>query len=247
MNQKSTVRSAETTRPARLHNAVVEQLAQRIVGGYYKPGDVLPNEADLCAELMVGRSSIREAVRVLADKGLLSVRPRIGTRVLPPSAWKRLDSDLIRWSAQGKPDPAFLSALLEARRIFEPAAAELAARRATAKDLAAIEAGYVGMVEASRQNDLVAGVEADIAFHRALLKGTGNPILAEFESIIEAALRSAFRYTTEASSAYNKTLDAHGDVLDAVRMRDTERARQTMRSLLDVAEADLSMASKRMR
>jgi DNA-binding FadR family transcriptional regulator len=214
------------------------------VRGRYRPGELLPVEAELSAALAVGRSSLREAVRVLVDKGMLEVKPRIGTRVTPRTAWRRLDPDVIRWSLRGGPDPGFFAALIEARRIFEPAAAALAAERATAKHLAAIEAAYLGM-EAAIPDQLDACVEQDLAFHRAVLAAADNPVLLEFEAIIDAALSAAFRLSTSLSTSYKNTLDAHRVVLEAIRMRDAERARAAMLGLLEVAEDDLRIGNRR--
>jgi len=246
MPKKAAPRSLPARAPlrkGRLHRAVVDGLALEIVRGKYPPEAPLPVEAELASALAVGRSSLREAVRVLVDKGMLEVKPRIGTRVTPRTAWRRLDPDVIRWTLAAGPDPGFFAALIEARRIFEPAAAELAARRATAKDLAAIEAAFLGM-EAAIPDQLDACVEHDLAFHRAVLAASSNPVLLEFEAIIDAALSAAFRLSTSLSNSYKNTLDAHRVVLEAIRARDAPGARSAMLGLLEVAEDDLGIGAE---
>jgi GntR family transcriptional regulator, galactonate operon transcriptional repressor len=218
---------------------VVRALARRILEGELLPGTALPSETLLCGALGVGRSSVREAVRVLASKGLVEARPRTGTRVRPREAWSRLDPELLEWSADLEPDLDFVAGLIEARRIIEPAAAELAAARASGRDLANVETAYECRDLA---HDLDACCEADLAFHTAILRASHNPVLAQLASIIGTALRSSFRLTTSLSHSYQRTLKAHGDVLEAIRLRDAERARAAMLGLIDVAAADLQLA-----
>ncbi|WP_054186322.1 FadR/GntR family transcriptional regulator [Rhizobium acidisoli] len=217
----------------------MEILARRIIGGTYAENELLPTEGLLCAELAVGRSSLREAVRVLVDKGLLVVKPRIGTRVMGAENWKQFDPDIIAWSANVKPDPNFLRSLFEVRTIVEPAAAELAARRASGSDIANIESGYNDMVAGWQAQDLTRLVEADIRFHKAILESTKNPVLMELGSLIEAALRSAFKLTNESSKAPVEALEAHKALLEAIRLRDEEVARKNTLEILKAAQLDL--------
>jgi DNA-binding FadR family transcriptional regulator len=129
--------TAELVRPSfrkpRVHAAVVRRLGHSILSGDLKPGEALPNEARLCADLSISRTALREAIRVLAAKGLIETEPRTGTRVRPRESWNLLDPDILGWRAAAAPDLDFGRSLLEARHIIEPAAAELAAKRATAQ------------------------------------------------------------------------------------------------------------------
>jgi len=241
---QQSVRDDARSSPRGLHRAVVHQLAMQIIGGGYAPGSVLPIEAELCDALGVGRSSIREAMRVLVDKGMVEVRPRTGARVLDRSSWRQLDPDLIGWMLAAGPDSDFLADVVEARRIFEPAAAGLAAMRASGTDLARIEVALDAMGAAlpgRDGGDLEACVEADVAFHKAILAGTGNPFLEGFEVIIDAALRAAFKLSTELAVSYEHSIAAHAEVYEAIRMRDANRARAAMSGLLDVAAEHLGL------
>lgn len=229
-----------------LHRQVVEQIATQIIKGDYPAGSFLPVEADLCEKLGIGRSSVREAMRVLTDKGMVEVRPRSGARVLDRASWRRLDPDMVRWTLDGGADREFLADLLEARRIFEPAAAALAAERATGADLAHIEAALVAMEVAlsadGESRDIEACVDADVLFHNAILAGTGNVVLREFEAVIEAALRAAFKVSAELARSYDLTIAAHREVYEAIRLRDVARARAAMDKLLRVASEDLRLS-----
>jgi DNA-binding FadR family transcriptional regulator len=230
--------SATATRPAgRLHDEVRTILAVRILSGAYPQGSVLPNEAELSLELGVSRTSIREAIRVLSAKGLVESRQRVGTRVRPDDDWNRLDPEVLAWGADLEPDASFVRGLLEARRIIEPAAAELAALRATGRDLMTIEGAYDRMSR-SLAHDLDACTEADLDFHTAILRASHNPVLSQLASVIGAALRAGFRVSTSLTRGYERTLRAHGDVLEAIRLRQPEQARSGMLLLIDLAAED---------
>jgi DNA-binding FadR family transcriptional regulator len=230
--------------PASIRDRVTSVLALRILSGHYPPGSALPTEADLGAELGVSRTALREATRTLAAKGLIETRQRAGTRVRAAEEWNRLDSDVLAWMGRIEPDLDFVRGLTEARRIIEPAAAGLAALRGTARDLAAIEAAYEAMCRVDLR-DLDSCAEADVRFHIGILKASGNPVLANLGNVIGAALVNAFRLTTSASINYSRTLAAHGEVLEAIRMRRAEDARARMEALLGIASEDLLRIAER--
>ncbi|MBA3518737.1 MAG: FadR family transcriptional regulator [Rhizobiales bacterium] len=216
-------------------------LATRIIAGAYPPETLLPTESRLVAELGVSRTALREAVRTLAAKGFLEAKQRVGTRVRPTHEWHRLDPDVLGWMSEVGLDLDFVTGLIEFRLVVEPAAAALAAERASANELALIETAYLGMVR-HLPNDIEACVQADVAFHTAILKASRNPVFANLGNIISAALHSAFRLTTSASRSYARTLDAHGEVLEAIRMRDPETARSQMQFLIGIAAEDVRSA-----
>lgn len=246
MASRRTLQGAQPTPSGRnerrgLHKIVVEALALDIIKGRYDVGSFLPVEAELAQGLGVGRSSVREAMRVLVDKGMIEVRTRIGARVTDPEHWRRLDPDVVRWSLAVGPNEKFFADLLEARRIVEPQAAALASRRATAAHLAAIEEALNAM-SAAMPDDMEACVEADVAFHYAVLVASGNPVLQEFEIIIDAALRVAFALSASLAQSYALTIASHHDVFEAIRMREPGRAQAAMSKLLDVAAQDLRLS-----
>lgn len=224
----------------RVHRGVVEGLARRILRGEFPIGAALPNEGQLCADLNVSRTSLREAIRVLGAKGLVETRPRTGTRVKAREAWNRLDPDILEWSHGDGLDGAFVESLIEARRIIEPAAAELAARRATGRDIAAIEAALAGMTE-SLPHDVEACCRADLQFHSAILDASHNIVLQQLVGTVTAALVHGFRLTVHIMRAQQTALSAHGVVLERIRMRDPPGARQAMLDLLGIALHDLSV------
>src|ERR1700761_7582277 len=101
--------------PRRLNETVAHQLAVLIIGGKLKPGETLPKEDAFAAALSVSRTAYREAVRMLTAKGLLTAKPRAGTRVLPREQWSLLDPDVLAWHLEVEPSRSFSLSLFELR------------------------------------------------------------------------------------------------------------------------------------
>ena len=205
----------------------VEALGSRILRGDLKPGEILPNEAELGRELGASRTVVLESVKSLAAKGLLEPRTRTGTRVLEPIHWNLLDLDVLGWRYGAMPRRDFFRELFEIRRMIEPAAAALAAERATSADFAALEQAYRAMEAVDRGSD--AAIEADLRFHRAILAGSHNDLLLQMGGLISVGLLASFRIS---SRSYDAGLPLHKRVLDAIRDRHPEQARENMAVLL---------------
>ncbi len=235
--------SGEAPRRERPRNHVVSTLAKQILGGSLQPGDKLASEADLGGQLAVSRTALREAIRTLAGKGLIASRTRSGTVVQPSVHWNHLDPELLAWREEIEPDYPFIRSLNEARRAIEPAAATHAAERATSHDLAAIETAFDWMCRAT-MDDIDDAAKADEAFHFAVLVASHNPIYASFGAVIGSALRMSFRLTTSASENYASTLAIHGEVLEAIRMRNPELAGEVMTRLVALGSSDLARVIK---
>lgn len=221
--------------PRGLHGQAVEIIGERIIRGVHAPGDSLyPDQIE--RELGVSKTVVREALRVLASKGLIDSRQKRGTFVRPRADWNLLDSDLLRWQGLGIPGGAFLENLGEVRSIVEPAGARLAAVRRDEADLAALEDALDLMAAAG--DDAQAAVEADLAFHRALLAAAHNELLTRMEVVIEAGLRVRDHLVHGADHS-SDAVPAHRAVLDAVRAREPEAAARAVEELLAQAAADL--------
>jgi GntR family galactonate operon transcriptional repressor len=219
-----------------LHGQTVDVIGERIVRGDNAPGDLLyPDRIE--AELGVSKTVVREALRVLASKGLIDSRQKRGTFVRPRADWNLLDADVLRWRGQGVPDANFLDDLAEVRAIVEPAGARLAARRRTEADLAALTEAIEQMDAAV--GDVPATVEADLAFHRALLASAHNELLTGMEVVIEAGLRVRDSFVHGSDHAADDAIPAHRAVVDAIRARDPDAAAHAVENLLAQAIADL--------
>src|SRR5688572_1560608 len=131
---KSNARSRRKS--LRLHGTIARDLGVLIVSGKYRPGEILNGEVAASDRLHVSRGAYREAVRILAAKGLVESKPKVGTRISQPERWHLLDPDVLAWIFEFEPDDTLLSSLFELRRVVEPHAASLAAKRRTDKDLA---------------------------------------------------------------------------------------------------------------
>src|SRR3954468_5928255 len=95
-------------RSKRLHGSIAHQLGVAILTGHYRPGEILPGEVEFSEQLQVSRSAYREAVRILAAKGLVESRPKAGTRVSDRERWNLLDPDVLAWAFEGEPSDAFI-------------------------------------------------------------------------------------------------------------------------------------------
>jgi GntR family transcriptional regulator, galactonate operon transcriptional repressor len=230
-------RTTVGTYPGRgLHGQVVESIGARIIRGDFPPGVALVPE-DLEREYDVSKTVIREALRVLAAKGLVDSRQKRGTYVRPRSAWSLLDADMLRWQGRENPDSAFLENLAEVRSIVEPAGARLAAQRRTDADLAALEDALAAMAGAGRDADAV--IAADLRFHRALLDSAHNELLSRMEVVIETGLRVRDEIVHQGGH-WADSVPAHRALLEAVRAADGDAAVAAMRDLLAQASTDLA-------
>lgn len=222
-----------------LHGQTVETLGTRIVHGHYTPGTSLPPE-QLEQEFGISKTVLREALRVLAAKGLVDSRQKRGTVVRARAHWKLLDADLLRWQG-GEPDAAFLENLAEVRGIVEPAGARLAASRRTDDDLAALQAALQVMADAG--SDARAVVEADLAFHRALLDSAHNELLSRMEVVIEAGLRARDQLVHQGEH-WPDSVPAHRSVLDAIEAGDGVAAAAAVETLLEQASVDIRQVKR---
>lgn len=225
------------TRIKNVHGNTLDRLGEAIMAGRYLPGTAIPPEPTLCDELGVSRTVIREAVKSLVAKGLLVTGPKLGTRVLPSDGWNWFDPDVVAWQSKAGLTREFLRDVQEMRRIVEPAAVRLAAERATAQDVAAIEAAYVGMRDAIEQGGDY--VHHDLLFHQGLLRACHNRMLAQMSKALGALLRTAFEISTARPDGPASSLPMHRDMLDAVIARAPQRAEQAALKLIDSARDDI--------
>jgi DNA-binding FadR family transcriptional regulator len=210
-------------------------VAQRILSGQIPEGSTI-NVAELQADLGVSLTAVREALKVLTEKGLVDARQKRGTFVRPRSDWNLLDADMIRWHFDDDVRPELLEELHEVRGIVEPAAARLAAVRADDNDLRALDEALEAMSTATSG---LAAVDADLAFHKALLAATGNELLTKMEVIMETGLADRDRLVHRVKPT-DDPIPSHRTVLEAVRAKDPEAAELAMRQLLAKAAEDLS-------
>lgn len=232
--------SRTPSRPGRLHGAIARDLGIAIVSGQRPPGDVLANEIEFSEQLQVSRSAYREAIRILAAKGLVESRPRTGTRVLPMERWNLLDPDVLAWFFESEPSRSMVDGLFELRLIVEPAAAALAAVRRTTQQLGQMRQALNDMERLTLKTE--AGQSADRDFHQTLLIATGNPPLISLASTIGAGVRWTTHYKQRKRKLPPDPMPEHWRVYDAVAAGDADEARAAMEALVNHALAQTSGA-----
>jgi DNA-binding FadR family transcriptional regulator len=219
--------------------SVIDALGQKIISGKLAPGEILPTEAELSRRHGISRPSLREGLRALALKGLVEARTRRGTAIKDKEHWNVLDPDVLRWYAATAPDPGFLLDLHDIRTIFEPAAARLAAARASPDQILAIEDASRAMA-ASLPNNVEACCLHDLSFHERIVLATGNRLLIRFSATIRTALLAAFRLSSDARASYENSLAEHWAVAMAIRRHSPDEADTAMRQLLAGTARDLA-------
>lgn len=217
--------------------ALLEAVGKSIVAGRFD-SNPFPTEADLAKQYAVSRSVTREAVKMLTAKGLLAARPRKGTTVQPLRAWNLFDPDVLRWMMERNFSLELLRDFNQLRHAIEPMAAALAARAATPEGIAKVKAAYQRMLDAETGRD--EPLEADTAFHIAILEATDNPFYAQLGDMVSIALKTSIRFTNRVKGA--SSLEEHRAVLAAIEARDPEAARAAMTALIDSVFALLADA-----
>lgn len=217
---KRSRRGGRSTRAPRVTEGAIDKIRERIVSGAWGPGDRLPKESELAAELGLSRNSLREAVRALSQLRVLEVRQGDGTYV------SSLEPGLLLEST------GFISHLLlgeteielyEVRRILEAAAAALAAGRIDANERVELAQSLERMQEAGSVEELV---EADVAFHAVIAKAAGNAVLASLlASLSTRTMRIRLWHGRTADDALHETREEHRRIYEAIIAGDPELAR----------------------
>lgn len=207
-----------------LHKQVANQLQELIVAESLRPGDKLPGERELADRMGISRSVVREAIRVLSDRGLVRVKSGCGTYVQELSHKDAAAS--IELFLKFKHSPRTFQDVYEVRRMIEVEAAGLAAERASAEDYRAMEHAIAGME--AHKDDPEAYTHHDVAFHAAVAAATHNDLLAVLLSPVSDLLTEMVRASLHAPGAAAEGLAHHRNVLSALYGRDPKEAREAM-------------------
>jgi DNA-binding FadR family transcriptional regulator len=236
------LKKAAKARGERLHHSLAQDIGAKILRGDFAPGALLPNEAEWCNVYGVSRTAVREAIKMLAAKGLIVSRPKIGSRVRPRASWNLLDRDVLAWYWAASDQHRFLANVQEMREMLEPEVAALAALNHTAPQLAEIDAAYHGMVEADTVADWNVN---DVRFHLAILGAAGNELLVPLGFLIESALSNMFAFTATHNEDMRKALPLHEAILSAIKRRRPDAARKAARILLADTNNVIGRSGKR--
>jgi GntR family transcriptional regulator, galactonate operon transcriptional repressor len=213
-----------------LHSATVEELARWIVGGRYGSGSLLPNEAEIGDELQVSRTVVREAVRTLVAKGMLATRRRLGTEVTPQSNWSLFDREVLGWRMRHNPTSDLIRDLYDFRMTVEIYAVERCAAD-PAFDRDELMRRLIRL-EAAAETSTGEWMEADIAFHRHMLIGSGNQFFVYIEPILDVVFHIMLVREQIDPDVVRKAVPAHRAVAEAVIRGDVAGARRAMEALV---------------
>jgi GntR family galactonate operon transcriptional repressor len=208
---------------------VIDGVGRDIVSGRFPIGELVSKEADLSAAYGVSRTSVREAMRVLAAKGLVDIRQKVGTKVRQREQWNVFDGDILRWHSEEGLGESILRDLVEIRQILEPQAARLAAGRAQMDDLHRLHEVVAAMTEAI--GDPHAYAITDVDFHMAVYAASHNVLLRQFGAVVADYLRLSFELQQQVDASepvLAEDVERHADVLRAIDRGEGERAAERM-------------------
>jgi GntR family transcriptional regulator, transcriptional repressor for pyruvate dehydrogenase complex len=208
----------------RSSEVLANRLEQQILGSSWPPGTLLPSERELAAMTGLGRSSVREALRILEIRGLVRTRPgRYGGSVVAQPS-DALLARHIGLFAKGR--SIALRALVEARQALEPMVAYLAARNRTEQDLAELHEIALRL-DAAAPNDVRRFLEENDRWHAALARACHNDLLRAFASSISGLMLEASRIENFASDDVRLLVThAHRRILEAIEAQDADAARR---------------------
>jgi GntR family transcriptional repressor for pyruvate dehydrogenase complex len=215
-----------------LSRQVVGRLIDMITQERFATGTLLPSERELCTMLGVSRTVIREALQVLAARGIVTIRQGTGALVGSPSGGPMRDFLELLLRREG----VTLAELLEVRRLLEVEVAGLAAQRSLASDHAA-------MARSVRALEMQPGspegyVQADVEFHQLIVRAARNRLLATVTHPITDLLRASRTASFRGAGSQERTVHEHAAILEAIEQHDPEAAREAMRVHLAHTEGD---------
>lgn len=207
---------------------LAESIGRSILQGENAPGDILPGEIELGEMYGVSRTAVREAIKMLAAKGMVLPRPRIGTRVLPKRNWNYLDQDLLAWLNFSE-HSELVAEFQQVRMTLEPEAAALTALNASDADREELQHLMQEMHLLGDDFNQDKWIEIDTRFHQLIYFASGNHFISPFGNLFKAVFENYFRIITRERLL---KLDIHQQIVDGIIARDPESARQATIDLL---------------
>lgn len=224
-------------RSSKVYEQITEQIEQLILSGKLRSGDRLPTERELAEQFQASRTAVREAMKTLAQKGLVDMRPGRGTIVIDGTS-QAMRHSLGLMMKVGHAGGA--ENLVEVREILEPEIAALAAARATEEHIAALQEAVEIMDASLDAADTF--IDADNDFHRALAKATQNALILSFVDSIVDLLSEQRKNIFSVSGGSSRGQMHHKLLLAAIRSHYSEAARVAMRAHLQQVRADVEKA-----
>lgn len=223
-----------SSRPARLASVVVDQLAHRIIGGELAPGTILPTEGALGEEFGFSRTVMREALKLLEERGLVRVEQGRGTTVQPRESWSLLDADVLEIALEYDFDTVLLDDLVRVRRVLEADMARVAALRLAEDELAWLSENVDQMAETT--GDYPRFQQLDLSFHRVVMRASGSEIGRAIVGTIHAfGGRRPLLNDPAPAATLERTAVEHRGILEALVARDSELAASRIAAHIDSA------------
>ncbi|NHB88834.1 MULTISPECIES: FadR/GntR family transcriptional regulator [Photorhabdus] len=208
---------------------LAEKIGQQILSGEYKTEAILPGEIELAEQFDVSRTSVREAIKILAAKGMLLPRPRIGTRIMPTIHWNFLDQDLLKWWMNRDNLSQVIEHFHIVRLAIEPQTCFLAAKNATQEQkkqlLHLIDEMYLLKENFNREK----WIDIDYQFHHTIYKSCGNPFLGSFANLFRPVYQNYFEAIISDKVVQ---LEAHKTIVDSIIKGDSRSALLACHKLL---------------
>jgi GntR family transcriptional regulator, transcriptional repressor for pyruvate dehydrogenase complex len=221
-----------------LPEELADTLLESIVDGQFPVESVLPSEGELALKYGMSRLTVREAVRILRSQNIVTIRRGRGTFVNSPDAWTSLDA-VVRIEERRSPSGRVSARLLEARRMVEVGAAQLAATNRSKEDLESLAASIEEMRLANRLNRVDLFVEADIAFHDVIMHATANMFIPFMFEPFGNLLVNARTETSVIPEIQVNAIAAHEEILRALTAGDPRWSRDAMEAHMNQTQADL--------
>ncbi|MDB5675361.1 MAG: GntR family transcriptional regulator [Sphingomonas bacterium] len=229
------------------HDQVARALGIEILAGTYPPGTKLPPEAEMLSRFGISRTVLREAFKTLTAKGLIVAKTRVGTTVLDSAHWNFFDADILEWKVSQGFDLAFVRDLADIRRAIEAAGAQAAAARRSSDDIAEMRRCLDLMNAAT--DSASAFALADLEFHKAIGRASGNVLIRSLAAVIETALLASFRMSSPVREAdeHAASVAGHRRIVDAIEAGDGEAAAEAMRVIIGhgVARIERNKSSRK--
>ncbi|MFC0267392.1 FadR/GntR family transcriptional regulator [Kushneria aurantia] len=215
-------------------NNLADQLMAAILGGQYQPGDFIPKEMAICRDYGLSRNQVRHHLATLVRGGIIERISGHGSRVRDFSQWQILDPAVTDWIARyGAPHPDIQREVLHFRLTVEPWVAMMAATSATAHDLVAIEEAFEGMQCCLRETGSERYNDQDVAFHIAIYRATHNIVWSQLSHVLRPSIHMLVVRSNIGTHDPLPSLDRHRELMNAIRMRQPEKARQAAVTILE--------------
>lgn len=220
LNGVSTAPAVAAGRPTRLPMWVADQLEEALLKGDFAIGAQMPTEPAIAERFGVSRQVVREAARLLEDRGLVEIRAGRGMTVIAPN----VDSSVDRLRMLLRRGDASFEQLMELRQMTEGDMAGLAARHRTDEDVERMRAAIADA--ADHLDDYAICMDADLAFHMAVARATHNPFVLAIVQPVNVVLRDVYRKPIEYLATQSDTVAEHTAIADAVASGDVPAARE---------------------